>query len=110
MVYLLSLLKLQFNGGLDAVAGVLVSLLECQVHQVLVVRPSHVSTDENNDIGQNLYRKTRQTEQVLDECGWSHHGAPDKNDLMITGDSAQSFEGAETQNQLLAIHHASLGA
>ena len=50
-MYLLVLLKLQFNGGLDAVAGVLIRLFESQVHQVFVVRPGKVSTGEDDHIG-----------------------------------------------------------
>lgn len=57
--HLLSLLKFQFNWRLDAVAGVLIGLFKCQLHQVLVVRPRHVATQENDDIGQNLYGKTK---------------------------------------------------
>lgn len=53
-VYLLVLLKLQLNGGLDAVAGVLVGLFESQVHQVFVVRPGKVSTGEDDHVGQDL--------------------------------------------------------
>lgn len=59
-LYLLSLLKLQFNWGFDAVAGVLVGLFKCQLHQVLMVCPSHVATHENDNIGQNLGRKRGQ--------------------------------------------------
>lgn len=49
--HLLVLLKLQFNGGLDAVAGVLVGLFKSQVHQVFVVRSSQVPTGEDDHIG-----------------------------------------------------------
>lgn len=48
--YLLVLLKLQLNGRLDAVAGVLVGLLQRQVHQVFVVRSCQVPTDEDDDV------------------------------------------------------------
>lgn len=53
-MYLLVLLKLQFHGGLNAVAGVLVGLLQRQVHQVFVVRSCQVPTDEDDDVGQDL--------------------------------------------------------
>lgn len=66
-LYLLSFLKLQFNGGLDAVAGVLISLFKCQLHQMLVVCSRHVATHENYNIGQNLHRNKGQTKLVLDE-------------------------------------------
>lgn len=56
LAYLLVLLKLQLDGGLDAVAGVLVGLLQCQVHQVLVVRSCQVPADEDDDVGQDLAR------------------------------------------------------
>lgn len=65
-LYLLSLLKLQLNRGLDTVACVLVSLFECQLHQMFVVRPCHVATHENDNIGHNLYGNRAQTRQVLD--------------------------------------------
>lgn len=45
------LLKLQLNGGLDTVAGVLVGLFKSQVHQVLVVRPGQVPTSEDDHVG-----------------------------------------------------------
>lgn len=48
------LLKLQFDGWLDAVAGVLIGLPERQVHEVLVIRPGQVSTGEDDHIGQDL--------------------------------------------------------
>lgn len=58
-MYLLVLLKLQFNGGLDAVAGVLVGLLQRQVHEVFVVRSCQVPTDEDDDVCKDLPQKRR---------------------------------------------------
>lgn len=58
---LLPLLKLKLNGRLDAVAGVVVGLLQGQLHQVFVVCSCHVPTDENDDIGQNLRKKNENT-------------------------------------------------
>lgn len=54
--YLLVFLKLQLDGRLDAVAGVLVGLPEGQVHQVLVVRPRQVAAGEDDHVGQDLQR------------------------------------------------------
>lgn len=45
------LLELQFNGRLDAVAGVLVRLFQSQVHQVLVVRAGQVTAGEDDHVG-----------------------------------------------------------
>lgn len=50
-------LKLQFDRGLDAVAGVLVGLFKGKIHQVLVVCARHVPTDEDDDVGQDLHRE-----------------------------------------------------
>lgn len=50
-------LKLQLDGRLDAVAGVLVGLPEGQVHQVLVVRPRQVATGEDDHVGQDLQQE-----------------------------------------------------
>lgn len=66
-LYLLSFLKLQFNGGLDAVAGVLISLFQCQLHQMLVVCSRHVATQENYNVGQDLHRNKRQKKLELDK-------------------------------------------
>ncbi len=52
--YLLMLLELQFDGGLDAVAGVVVRLFESQIHQVFVIGSRHISTDEDDDVSQDL--------------------------------------------------------
>lgn len=53
------LLKLQLHGGLDAVAGVLVGLLQRQLHQVFVVRSCQVPADEDDDVGQDLPPRRR---------------------------------------------------
>lgn len=57
------LLKLQFHGGLDAVAGILVGLLQRQVHQVFVVRASQIPTDEDDDVGQDLACRRKEGEK-----------------------------------------------
>ena len=59
--YLLVLFELQLDGGLDAVAGVLVGLLQGQVHQVFVVRPRQVPTRKDDDVGQDLSQKHTHT-------------------------------------------------
>ena len=41
-------------GDLMQFAGIVVSLLQSQVHQVFVVRSCHVATDEDDDVGQYL--------------------------------------------------------
>lgn len=48
------LLEFQFDGRLDAVAGVVVRLFESQVHQVFVIGSRHISTDEDDDVSQDL--------------------------------------------------------
>lgn len=53
-LYLLPLLKLQLDTGFDAVAGVLVRLLQCELHEVLVVRSCQVPADKNYYICQDL--------------------------------------------------------
>lgn len=50
------LLRFQFDGRLDAVAGVVVRLFKSQIHQVFVIGSRHISTDEDDDISQNLHR------------------------------------------------------
>lgn len=55
-LYLLSLLKFQFDGRFDAVAGVVIGLFKRQLHEVLVVRPCHVAAQKNDNIGQNLFK------------------------------------------------------
>ena len=60
-MYLLMLLKLQLDGRLDAVAGVLVGLPQGQVHQVLVVSPRQVPADEDDDVGQYLSARQKTT-------------------------------------------------
>lgn len=57
MSYLLTFLKLQLHAGLDAVACVLVGLLQRQFHEVLVVCARQIPTDENYHIGQDLKRQ-----------------------------------------------------
>ena len=52
-------LKLQFDGGLDAVASILVGLSEGQVHQVLMVRSSQVTTRKDNDVSQDLINERK---------------------------------------------------
>ncbi len=52
--YLLMFLEFQFDGGLDAVAGVVVRLFESQIHQVFVIGSSYISTDEDDDVSQDL--------------------------------------------------------
>lgn len=54
--YLLMLLGFQFDGRLDAVAGVVVCLFKSQIHQVFVIGSRHVSTDEDDDVSQDLHR------------------------------------------------------
>lgn len=44
-------LKLQFDGRLDAIAGVVVGLFKSEIHQVFVIRSGHISTDEDDNIG-----------------------------------------------------------
>lgn len=53
-LYLLPLLKLQLDAGFDAVARVLVRLLQREFHEVLVVRSCQVPADENYYIRQYL--------------------------------------------------------
>lgn len=54
--YLLMLLKLQLDGRFDTVAGVVVGLFKSEIHQVFVIGPSHISTDKDDDVGQDLHR------------------------------------------------------
>lgn len=55
--YLLTLFELQLDPGLDAIARVLVGLLQSELHEVLVVRPRQAPTDENDHVGQDLRRQ-----------------------------------------------------
>ena len=55
--YLLTLFKFQLDPGLDAIACVLICLLQGKFHEVLVVCPCQVPTDENDHIGQDLKRQ-----------------------------------------------------
>lgn len=52
--YLLTLFKFQLDPGLDAIACVLICLLQGKFHEVLVVCPRQVPTDENDHIGRDL--------------------------------------------------------
>lgn len=54
LLYLLPLLKFQFDAGFDAVARVLIRLLQRQFHQVLVVCSCQVPADKNYYICQYL--------------------------------------------------------
>lgn len=53
-LYLLTLLELQLDPGLDAVAGVLIGLLQGELHEVLVVGARQVPADEDDHVGQDL--------------------------------------------------------
>lgn len=66
-MYLLMLLKLQLDGRLDAVAGVLVGLFERQLHQMLVVRPGQVTTGEDDHIGQDLTHTNTKIKKHYDD-------------------------------------------
>lgn len=52
--YLLTLFKFQLDPGLDAIAGVLIGLLQSELHEVLVVRARQVPADEDDHVGQDL--------------------------------------------------------
>lgn len=52
--YLLTFFKLQLNPGLDAIARVLICLLQSKFHEVLVVRSCQVPADEDDHVGQDL--------------------------------------------------------
>lgn len=60
-------LKLQFDGRLDAVAGVVVGLFKSKIHQVFVIRSGHISTDEYDDICQDLEKhKTKSVQETFE--------------------------------------------
>jgi len=61
------LLGFQFDGRLDAVAGVLVRLFKSQIHQVFVIGSRHISTDEDDDISQDLHRHANSFSQGYTE-------------------------------------------
>lgn len=67
--YLLALLKFQLNARLNTVARVLISLLQSELHEVLVVGSCQVPADENDDVGQDLGAE-RGHQQGL--RGWEH--------------------------------------
>lgn len=63
LLYLLPLLKFQLDTGFDAVARVLIRLLQREFHEVFVVRSCQVPADKNYYICQylgGLKRKRRQ--------------------------------------------------
>lgn len=62
-LYLLLLLKLQFDTRFDAIAGILIGLLESEFHQLLVIHSREVPTDENDYVCQNLNIDRHKKEQ-----------------------------------------------